>query len=295
MDSISESLEGLLRALGNTIKSLYRLAPAAAITLIGVWGFLVAIAANTPNKAMAAVVIIVLIVSIVIYGKTKNYAEAALSLVLGLFTAFTIDWTPYRFILFTAAYFGFTALILLISSIIIASKLEGILRQASIFIDLQHYKNVEGQLRQILKESNGDIMGPIEKAECVRFLAFKKFPMNSIGHALKAIGQLSVITKMKHKDTTSFLYDLYKMGVETNSLSFEAATDKILSFIKQLPVTPEEFFESFRRTKKFVLTNRASLSQYLQVLEKAINDGLAPGDIASLMESEFPIRLQKEI
>lgn len=289
MARVAQSLGELLRALGNSIKSLYRLAPAATIALIGVWAFLVAVVAATPDKATAAVVVIVLIVSIVIYSRVKNYAEAALALVLGLFTAFTISWTPYRFALFTAAYFGFTALILLISSVTIASKLEDILRQASIFIDLQHCETVEKQLKKVVDKSNGGMMSPVEKAECVRFLAFKKFPIGLMNHALKGIGQLSVITKVEHKDIASFLYDLYKMGIAIDSPSYQAGIDKILSFIMQLPVTPGEFFESFRKTRKFVLTGRADLSQYLKVLEKTVNDGLSLEEVTSYMESEFPV------
>jgi len=284
---ISKSLGELLRAVGNTIKSLYRLAPAVTVALIVVWIFLVAVVAATPDRATAAVVVIVLIVSIVIYGKTKNYAEAAFALVLGLFTAFTIDWTPYRFALFAAAYLGFTTLILLISSVALASKLEDILRQASIFTDLQHCENVEKQLREIVRKSYSGAMGPIEKAECIRLLAFKKFPVNLMSHALKIIEQLFVITKIGYEDITLFFYDLYKMGMMEDPSSFQVNVDKIFSFIKELPVTPEEFFESFRKTRKFVLTGKTSLDQYLQILESAIRDGLTPKEIVALMESEF--------
>jgi len=250
--------------------------------------FFVVVMAATPGRTMTAVVFIVLVVSLAIYGRTKNYGEAALSLVIGLLAAFTISWTPHRFALFAGAYISFTVLILLISSVRIASKLEEILRQASLFIDEQNYKDIEKQLSEVVDKYGGGTIDPIEKAECVRFLAFKKFPVELMGPALNSIGQLSVITKMEHKDITSFVYDLYRISVSVDSSSFVADIDKMFSFIKDLPTTPEEFFESFRRTRKFILTGRISLNRYLRVLEKAIHDGLAPEEVALLMDAEFP-------
>jgi hypothetical protein len=288
VSNLSKSLSELLRALGGAIKSLYRLAPAVAVMLIAISIFFVVVMATTPGRIMNAVVFIVFVVSITIYGRTKNYGEAALALVIGLLAAFTIKWTPQWFALFAGAYIGFTVLIFLISSVRIASRLEDILRQASIFIDEQNYKDVEAQLKKTIDEDRVGAMDPIEKAECIRFLAFKKFPVDLMGPALKSIGQLSIITKMEPHDIASFVYDLYRINVAVGSPSFMADIDKMFLFIKDLPSTPEEFFESFRRTRKLILTGRAGLNQYLQVLEKAIYKGLTPEEIALLMDTEFP-------
>jgi hypothetical protein len=81
---------------------------------------------------IGAAALLVLLISITVYGKTNSYGEAALSLIGGLLTVFSVNWTPAYFWIFTGVLVGFSLSALLISSIKLAANVEDIYIHAAV-------------------------------------------------------------------------------------------------------------------------------------------------------------------
>jgi hypothetical protein len=89
----SNSLNEALKALKNVLNAAYQLAP--AVVVIGL--ILAAIVAYVSlffiEVLQGLIIISIIFISVLVYYKSNNYGEAALSLVVGLLAAFTVDWT----------------------------------------------------------------------------------------------------------------------------------------------------------------------------------------------------------
>jgi hypothetical protein len=77
---------------------------------------------------------------------------------------------------------GFSFIALIISSIAIAAKVEDIYVQAAIFLspDPGYSKETEKELRRIGEKSRRGMIGPEERAEVLRLLAFRRMPLGAM-------------------------------------------------------------------------------------------------------------------
>lgn len=176
-----DSLKDLVNSLISMIKALYNLAPAAILVGLILASLLIWVSLQFAEIMMGIIIIIVLGVSLFIYGKTNDYGEASLALVAGLLTAFTVEWTQYLFVLFTVTWVGFSAFAALLQSVKLAAEAEDIYRQAAISIDSTRTKEIEKQLREITKTNTLRTLGPIEEARVMLILAFHKLPLEFNG------------------------------------------------------------------------------------------------------------------
>ena len=180
-----------------TVKAAYDLAPFLVIVLVGVVIAVTYIAVSSAKLMMGIVLLLVLGITIIVYATTDNFGEAALALVAGLLTAYSVTWTPSKFIAFIAVWSAFSFSVLLISSLKLASRSESLYRQAAIATCDRNFevKAMEKLLQEIGKDRSIEGLGPIEKAETLLIFAYRKLPIESQSNALKAVSILSVIMK----------------------------------------------------------------------------------------------------
>jgi hypothetical protein len=110
------TLVAVWSAFKGTVQATNKLVPGVvtASLVLAFWVIWATISTGVPLIGAAA--LLVLLISITVYGKTNSYGEAALSLIGGLLTVFSVNWTPAYFWIFTGVLVGFSLSALLISS-----------------------------------------------------------------------------------------------------------------------------------------------------------------------------------
>lgn len=277
------SLANGLRSLRGLLLSLYKLFPAAAIAfliLILAMGFVIS---KSELGAQATVLVLVFIASAAIFLRTHSYTEAFLTLIVGLLPALSMTWGPSQFWVFVGGYGLLTAFCLLTASVRIASSAESIYIQAANFAKQQDSHASKDSLEKLVKQAKVTVLGPIARAECVRMLVYRNFPLKQIPAALESIERFSVITGLSHADVASHLVILYPIASATG-VGFSRLDDLFYTALRDSAATPEEFFEAVRVTRNLVLSGRMDLDAYLDRLSALLGLGLSPDEIRGRME-----------
>jgi hypothetical protein len=183
---------------------------------------------------------------------THKYGEAALALVAGLLTAYSVTWNTPRFIGFIVIWSGFSFVALLISSVRIASQVESIYRQAALTIDDTPVNSheLEKRLQQVGNTDNKFSLGPVERAEAIRIFAFRKLPVSIMEAGLKSVGMLSVITGLDAKIVARFVADVYRIFGAVTTDDGELLLGVIHQTIRQSAAPPSDFMAAFEHSRR---------------------------------------------
>ena len=276
---ILSSFKSALQSANTIVPSLIVIATVFSSLVILVFSLSV-------NLRIALVIIIVLIVSIVVFAGTRHYGEAALSLVAGLLTAFSVEWTIGKFIAFSTAWLAFSLLALVISSIKLAADSEIIYKQAALSVsefgkdtnvlvkDLQQIGQKGTQLRQL---------GPIARAEIIRLFAYRKIPIDAMKDLLSSVEVLSVVTRVDYKDVTLFMADTYRMTQSDPSKQYHFTINSIIDIIRSSAVPPEDFIKAFNLSKRLILLKIMTPEIYFIKLKENLEGGVAPDDMLNAL------------
>lgn len=281
---IGESFAGVIRSLKGVLLSLYRLFPAAAMGLLGLAAFVGFFASKSELAAQAIALVVVFTASAIVFVAKRSYAEALLTLVVGLLPALSMTWSVGRFWVFVGGFFLLGAFCLLATSLRLARDAEEIYKQAANFAKREDATIDDKQLEKLAKSANAKTLGPIERAECVRQLKFRNFPTTLLPAALKSIETMSVVTGLPAHEIASYLVILYPL-VDATGRSFSMLDDGFYTTLRDSAATPEEFFEAFRMTRSLVLEKKLPLDKYLRELAALLGYGLPPQEIRSRMEA----------
>lgn len=284
-----QSLNDSFRALVATVKAAYGLAPlavvAGALLTIGVvWATL-----HWALLMMGTATLLVVLVSLCIFSARGNFGEAMLSLVGGLLTIFAFEWTPGRYIAFMTSWMGFVFAALLISSVQLAAKAEEIYRMASLRL-AEHpddHTAIEKQLRKIASSTTLKMLGPIERAEIIRVLAFRKLPIKWFEPCLNAVETLSIITKCDIKTIAIFLADFLLSFTPESGDDARRLVDTLYDVIKDVPVPPEDFFASFESSRRLLVSKTISPIEFLEGLRDCLTSGVSPSDVYDELVTRF--------
>ena len=284
-----ETLFEVSKSFGNSIKALNKLVPSFIVVLGSLVFCIVYLIIDNTQAMMGITVIVVLFSSIIIYIKSKNYGEAALSLVAGLLTVFTVEWTRGKFIVFITVWTGFSLIVMMIASVRIAAEVEGIFRQASFSISMGTglYKSIEKRLERISDNCKVDILGPVERAKVIRLFCYKKLPIDRIDSALRAVGLLTVITKVDYETVALFVADVYKATNVDSRYGYDRILDEIYIMIREIPVPPSEFIEAFNRSRRLLFSKKMGLGQYFKLLKSGLESGASVEDISDYIASTY--------
>ena len=281
---IGKSMVQTLRALKGVLLGLYRLYPGAVVALLVLGGFFGFLISRSELASQAIAVLVVFLVSITIYFREKSYSQAILAFVIGLLPALSMSWSSGRFWLFVGGFVALNGLFFIVVSIRIAANNEQIYKQAAVFAMQDDRSITDKKLEKLARDAGTSFLGPIEKAECVRQLMFRNFPIQHLPEALKSIEKMSVITDIPAQEVASYLVILYPL-VDATGVSFSHLDDRFYLTLRDSAATPEEFFEAFRLTRSLVLEKRMGLDDYLNKLSTLLDFGLSPEEIRRRMEA----------
>jgi len=283
---VRESLFSTMKVTWSTMQGAVDLLPGAVLSFFFVVIVLAAVCVWSRQLMMSVTAMLVIFIATIVYTRTGSYGEASLALVAGLLASLTANWTPERFVLFLFAWFGFSALALIIGSVKLAAKVEEIYVDASVSVDNIDSKSVEKDLRKIGKQSGRGFLGPIERAEVIRFLVFRKVPLELLGKSLDSIETVSVATKVPTMKVASFISDIYRISVERGG-SYVQMVDSIYNNIRESPVSPLEFIDAFTASRRFVLSGKLPTRSFFSELRKALSAGISPSGVEKYFEKQF--------
>jgi predicted membrane protein len=275
----SNTLNESLKALRNLFLAAYNLAPAVVITGLLLAGIVFAASLFFVKIKMGSIILLIIAISIIVYAISKNYGEATVSLMAGLLAAFTVEWTWNNYFIFMLALIGFLFFVLLIESLRIASTNESLYREAALYVSVSRYQEIEKQLIKISKSIPDKLLGPVEKADAIKIMAFRKVPIESMQYMLAVIQTFVGFTRLDVKTITLFLVDLTRTLNIEQGPNLGSKVDNILSLYRDAPVSDEEFILAFSNTKHFVVSGQIGPDEYLSRLISNLKNGLSPVEI----------------
>lgn len=276
-----KSFYEVTRSFNAAIASAYQLAPCGVVVAAALMVAVTWIALLSAKLMVGTVLLVVLVVAVIVYATTTNYGEAALALVAGLLTVFSVTWTTQRFIAFMVAWCGFSFAALIIASIRIASRSESIYRQAALaYADKPEDSMViEKQLIEIGGTSEAEGLGPIERAHAIRLFCFRKLPLEAQPAALKGVAMLSVITQIDSNAIASFVTDVFKAFNFAGSGMYDRIIDIVYLHLRQSAVPPQDFIKGFENSRRLLLGNEVAPLKYFRSLQDALELGIPPEQI----------------
>lgn len=270
-----KGLYQVFKELNNSLKNLFKGSPSIIFILFCIGIIATYYILSYSLTVMTGVaVILVIVTSLIVYFKTKNYGEASLALVAGLLTIFTVEWTIGLAIVFIVAWLTFTAIALIYYSVSLAAKSEDIYLQSAQFLSKNPDKTdeIKDKLEEIGKSTEG-LLGPIERAEALRVLAFRKVPLNEMQDYLKGIDLISSITKVDYIEVSNFFGELYSIMEITPDDQFKPTIDGIYDIIKQTPTHPKEYIEAFKESRRLVLNEEIELIRLMYGIQGGLSKG----------------------
>jgi len=276
------TLKNTWSAMVGAIKAAHQMAPVLVVFLgIVVFG-VVTVALTSAKLMLGSVLLIVLLVTVVVFASTSNFGEATLALVAGILTAYSVTWTPSKFIAFVTVWFGFLAIAIVISSIKIAARSESIYREAAIAMssDDSEITVVEKRLQAIAADPSMQGLGPIERAEVLRLFSFRKLPLDAMPEALKATNILSVITQIDHMQVAVFVADAFKVFEPAGMDLRGKLADILYGSIKGSAVPPSDYIRGFECARHLVLSGTVEPIDFLERLQRALESGVRPEAVA---------------
>lgn len=286
--TVRKSFYEVWRAFGAAVKSLYKLAPCLVIVMAAVIAGVTWLALFSSKLMLGSVLLVVWGVAIVVYVSTQKYGEAALALVAGLLTAYSVTWNTPRFIGFVVIWSGFSFIALLISSIKIASQVESIYRQASLTMASSDSFLIEKELKAIGEAADKVSLGPVERAEAIRIFAFRKLPISIMAAGLKSVGMLSVITGIDSKIVSNFIADVYRIFSADTTEQAQLILEVIHQTIRESAAPPADFMAAFDHSRRLVLSRSIDASNYFAELQFALDAGVAPEMMGEYLSSRIP-------
>jgi hypothetical protein len=271
--SLRRSSLDSFRAFWAVLRSANNLVP--GVTLVGAalaFAAVVLISRSTEWRT-AGTVLVVLFVSIVVFIRRNSFGEAAIALVAGLFPALSITWTTGLFIAFSTAWIALAGIALLIGSVRLASKAESIFTAAAVAIPATTPEPAK-ELQRIASSYSG-LVGPIEKAQILRILAYRGLPVPAMSEALKGVDQLSAVLELDHHVAAGLVADTYRMAKEF-PLGY---MDTILGAIRLSGSSPIEFAEAFEHSRHAALTRTLTFNDFVAALANKLSSGLSTSEI----------------
>jgi len=279
------------KALANVVSHLVRKFPSFVFIFIV---FLLNIAlwmSKSNQTALIAYSLGIAFFSVIIFGKTGNFGESALSLILGLLAVFTIEWNNSNSALFALILFPTLFVYFMIDSIKLASKNETILTQAAILIDPNRSKAIGKELQEIAEPpTKYQQINVIERSEIVRFLVFQRFDLEAIRQYLEYIEVLKVVYQLDLDTANRLFIAIYHIIKNTEKRDvFDIDLDKIVHFVSNTPIPPHDYANVLIEGRTMFIKKGFTISEINNHLKKHVDLGYRIEDFTKELNNNYGV------
>lgn len=272
---ISDSFQKIWRQFRVVVADLMRQYPFLFLLLVVALVIIFGLLCLNPNTTIILLATLVTIFAVLIFAQTDNFAETSLALMLGLFTVFSISWTPGKAVVFVFFLIVFFTLVFVVGAIKAAAKVEWILTEAAVhYAPQDHEKKTFEKLEAIAKESTpyGQI-DLFQRAECVRHFAFRKIPLDAMAGLVALSERVTTVSGVTHTEAADFVDCLYHSFPNDERDVIQQKMIKFVNAVEQMPAQPSQFFAIYKDTRHYLLGGDVSHEEYLN----QISDCLAKG------------------
>lgn len=288
---ILDSVHNSWKALISLIKSLYKGMPVLMIGFTLLMIFLAEKFGKYSTFQLIMLTAVILFSTIAIYLKSKKYGEAVLALSAGLFTVYTVTWTPAFFISFIVVWVMFTIIVFFSTSIRLSSLIETIFMEASFAIKNPNLseKECEKQLQAISNEMKDPIIGPVERAEIIRVFAYRKISLSDMKIGLKWTNIFFSLTRIPYLTIADFVAVVIKnASILSQRITGDMIFEHIYSGMRKAPVAPDEYIKAFQQTRHFLIRYK-NVVLFFDTLNTYLESGISPNDIEDYFEKALHI------
>lgn len=285
-NSIPNSLYNTARVFLSLLKTMYKNMPLLMIVFTSLIIYLATKLSSNTTTMVGILSAVIIISSICIYVKSNNYGEAVLALSAGLFTVYTVEWTPLLFMGFIIVWILFTVIVFFISSVRIASRIESILLDAAISLPSREKtdKEMMKKLEVISNSVKNSMLMPDERAEILRLLCFRKIEIDKMQTALNWVNLYYGITKIPYMDLASFVSEVIKNTTLYTDITIDNVFDYIYVGMRETPVSPLEYIDIFKKTRHILASTKSTIL-YFQTLNDFFLSGKPVSRVEEYVES----------
>lgn len=283
---IPNSLHNTIKAFLSLVKTMYKSMPLLMIVFTFLILHLITKLSSNTTLMVGILSAVIIISSICIYVKSNNYGEAVLALSAGLFTVYTVEWTPSLFIGFIVVWVLFTITVFFINSVRIASRIESILLDAAISLGNanQTDKEIKKELETISNSVKNSVLMPDERAEILRLFCFRKIAIEKMQTGLHWVNIYYGITKIPYMDLASFVSDVIRNTPLYAEITIDSVFDYIYAGMRNTPASPLEYIEVFKKTRHILVRTKSTIL-YFQTLNDFFLSGQSINEVEEYVES----------
>lgn len=286
--SITDSLEKVVCQLRVVLSELTHKQPILVCLLVLIAIPVCLLLALTPYTTIAILCLIITLISTAIYIKTESYAETALTFILGLFTTFSVEWTFWKAVLIIMFFLAFTVFIFVVGAIKLSSKIEWILTQAAVQYKPTEHEPTYDELHSIASKSTPyGQLHIVERAESVRYFAFRKIEIPRLGRLLILVERITTSWSITHIQACEFLYALF---MSVSSKTEDEAHIAMIAFLNQaelMPCVPTMLHDYLMATAPFLITGAICHKEYLDIVRLQVAVGGDVHAVKDIMRSRF--------
>lgn len=268
MNETYKSLKSLMKSFNDVIRAFAQSnRNFVVIIILGIF-YVIYQAAISDNSVIWVLATLNAFLCLINYAKTKNLTETLLTLMIGLFTIFTVSWTNTFILVFVISILVFTVFSFILSSVQIASKIESIITPAASY--LQNGMEFKDKYRILYKEANSPTknhqLGIVERASVVKELVLAKIPIEYFTSAKEIIEGFITVLGFNLEDSIEKYKLLNRIFLLQKDRYFNFNDiERLFSYILSSSLTPSEYFEVLESVKKKLL-------EKVEVWERIVQD-----------------------
>lgn len=281
----TNSFYDMVRLLGDLLSSMNRLIPGIAVVMCLLCAGVVYAVVQSVAGMMAAAILIVLVGSLLVYARSRNYGESTLALVVGLLTVFTVSWTKSIFIAFACAWIFFSLMGFLISGVRIAAENDQVYTEAAAMISKggPEHESLKKELIHTGRRRPGTtgLLTHAQRAVAVREFMRRRTPLDQLEAGLESVNILYTVTRADPVVIADFVHDLGLMVQDSDEKHRSDLIGVALDGLGESGVLPEVFFQAFDSSRRLVLSGDMQAEPYLRALCRGLSVGVPAADMYS--------------
>ena len=223
------------------------------------------------NKVIWILALLNAFLCLVNYSKNKNLTEATMTLIIGLFTIFTVTWNNEFILIFTVSILFYVILSFMVSSIQIASKVESIITiAAGYFQSNNDFKTKYNILHSLAKQPTRHHQLSIEeRSTIVKEMIFDNIPLEKINLAKELIEGFKIVLGFEINEAidnyrllNNFYLVINNKYLDMNDMEY------IYNYILKAPLGPREYFDIIKTIKEDIIEKKIKFLEVLMCINE---------------------------
>ncbi len=241
--------------------------------IVGIFALIYKIILST-DKVVWILAILNALLCLINYAKNKNLTEATMTLIIGLFTIFTVEWNNEFIIIFTVSILFYIILSFIVSSIQLAGNIESII---SVAAGYWQYNGDHKTKYKILhdcasKPTKHQQLSIEERSLIVKELIFENIGLDRIDEAKEIIEGFKTVLGFTISEALpkyKLLSDIFNVQKQRSFRMNDM--ELFFNYVLDASCNPSEYFEIIENLKYYVLVQKKDWFIFLTTIAELVN------------------------